>query len=341
MKILIILVLSHSLLAFDSENIREFWNEKDSKDLIDNKQDIYYQGHQGTKNYYAHFYFVKGEIEAPLFLITGLEDPVPMWFDTVLLAKKKGFRNIFIIELRGQGQSERVPGNTKKLIHVEKFHDYNIDLINAFKHISKNSQLRFDLSYFIAHSTGALIFTKTYSSIKKVIPSIFIKGASLWTPLYAVELNPLLNNTLVKPIVSLFNKVYRKYGGVFCAKSYKVKGFKDNMLTTDRDKFKRSQDIKLKYGLGSSGVSLHWVLELVESLKSIENNINDISFPTIMFKVDNDRIVSNDYQFSSDYIEIVNIKDSRHALNIERDSILIQVWEKTLSFWGLSKKSFN
>ena len=121
--------------VFDDEAVREMFSFDAAEFILSSKKDRFYQGVGGTHNYYAAIENPSGSIETPLIVVTGAEDPVPAWFRLAHHASTLGYRRIYIIEIRGQGQSQRVPGNTKRALHVRSFENYYRDFVSAIKEL--------------------------------------------------------------------------------------------------------------------------------------------------------------------------------------------------------------
>ena len=332
--LLFVILFSQSLFAISDEAIMDLWTSEKADILVNSLSQHNYTGTGNKNNYYAQFDFPEGKIDNPLFLITGLEDPVPTWFDTVLLAKKQGFRKVYIVEIRAQGESERE--GKRNIIHVDNFESYYKDLALAFYNINKRERIGKPI-YLIAHSTGALLFSNGLDKIKNSLPSLSVKAMAFWTPLFVLNISPVLNNPIVKPIISFFNNLYRKCCGLYLARSYGPKDFESNTLTHDPAKFKRSEDLKFKFKLGTKGVSLHWALESIDATKNVLEKVKRLDFPLIIFKAGKEEIVSNDYQIDKSNISVLTVPEARHALNIERDLILNSVWIKTIDFWKIAQ----
>ena len=296
------------------------------------RTDETYTGQGGLKNYYARFIVPTGTITTPLLLITGAEDPTPLWYRTVGKAIEQGFKNIYIIEIRGQGLSERVAGNDKKLIHVNDFQNYYKDFISALKHINRYKTLNAPV-YVISHSTGSMVLLNSLEKAKKEIPEFKINAMSFWAPLIRVHLSKLLDNTMAPKLVSSIEKMYRSCCGPFVYKKFKRSSFEKNKLTGNISKFNIYQDLMYKHSHGSTGFSLAWVIGVLSELRYLRSGvIKTHSIPTLNLKAEFDRVVNNDYKFSNKNLETHTIKGSKHSFNLESDLIYNNVIKKTFGF---------
>jgi len=317
----------------DREYIEKFWPSDQAQILIRNKTDRYYDGKDGTRNYYAQFSFPDNLRDNALIIVTGVEDPVPLWFDTVLKSHKRGFKFVYIIELRGQGKSERVPGNDGGLIHVNNFADYYEDFIFALKDINKKNIFNKPV-YIISHSAGSLVVGNSLGRISDEIPNLKIGAMSLWSPLVSMRVSPYINNFVVRPVLSFVEKLYQACCGILVGKKYLPGNFADNNLTTDLDKFKLSKSIRFDYSLGSSGVSLKWAIDAIRATKTFkEKNFNNLNIPTFIVKAENDRVVMNNFKYTNKDITDWIAPKAKHALNIENSIIFNEMTGRTFDFF--------
>lgn len=312
--------------------IKKFWSPDNAATLIEAKVDKYYEGVDKTKNYYAEFRFQEVQSDKVLIFVTGMSDPIPLWFDTVLKARDAGYKYVYVIELRGQGQSEKVPDNVQRLIHVESFDDYYQDLVTALKAINKENIL-LKPTYIISHSTGSVVLGNALERVSKEIPNLKIRAMSYWSPLFRVNVGWYLNNPVVKPALSLITKGYRLCCGILTAKKYGRGKFETNKLTTDKNNYELSEEIRYTYALGSNGVSLRWAIEAINATEYFrENYLNKIKIPTLLVKAEKDKIVSNHYVYENDAIKEWTVPKAEHGLHIEVDNIFNEVTTKTFNF---------
>ena len=250
-----------------SEIVERLWTKSQAQTLNSSRSDHFYTGAEQTKNFYVEFNFPENKINKPLVIVTGLEDPIPLWFDFVLKAKEFGYKKIYIVELRGQGRSQRVPGNSDQLIHVNKFSHYHEDLVAAFVDIDKKGSLSTPL-HIISHSTGSMILLQSQRKIQKEIPHLKIEKMSLWAPLVILNISPYLNNFVVRPALNFSEKLYSSCCGLLVGRKYGPCGFEGNGLTSDQNKFSLMEKIKFEFGLGSTGVSLRWGLSALQAARN-------------------------------------------------------------------------
>lgn len=309
-------------------NYIDVFKGETSRKIVSNKTDHFYVGTNKTKNYYSKFTFNSGLIRNPLVIITGLEDPAPFWFETALKAEKWGFREVYIVDLRGQGQSDRVLKGQKKLIYVEKFKDYISDVLLFFDSAFKDNTN--ERPYIISHSTGSIVIT---NALKKMRKEHIPLKMSFWTPLTRLKINRILENKFVYAIVRFIDQVSLSLGYPIVVKKYKKVEFKSNKLTTSLEKHKTSEFMRFKGGLGSDGVTLHWVLEAIKASADFREHLgSDMNIDTLVLTAGDETVVDNSYEFYNKKISVKNVIGAKHALNIETNDILNSVINITFEF---------
>lgn len=328
---IISLLSTFSALALEQKIIypNSFLTKALQEKIEQHRTDEFYNGRGGLKNYYARFTIPTGTIETPLILITGAEDPTPIWYRTVGKAMKHGFKYIYIIEIRGQGLSQRVSGNKQKLIHINDFNNYYLDFISAIKHIYQFNNVHNE-AYVISHSTGSMVLLKSLEKLKLIVPGFNIKAMSLWAPLIRVNVSKMLDNNFIINFINKIESLYRYCCGLFIYKKYNKSDFASNKLTNNLNRFNSYQDLMYNYGHGSKGVSLFWVTGLLKELR--QNGILKADIPTLNLKAEHDQIVSNHYSIQNPLLKSYIIKGSKHSFNLESDTIFNEVISKTFNF---------
>ncbi len=296
--------------------------------------DHYYSGVGDTRNYYTEINNPKNKIANPLIIITGLEDITENWWPTAQQALAFGFQRIYIVEIRGQGRSQRVPGNSNTSAHIRYFTNYTQDILLALKEIDKTSGRPEKPPFVIAHSTGTLVYTASLPKIRRHLPAWEPEKISLWTPLVRPKISPLVNNSVVKPLLRVFESLASTLGLTLLGKRFYPRPFSENKLTSDPEKHKWSEGLRYSQKLNSSGVSLRWALEVFSAADQMRtDNYKVLSQPVLIFKAENDQVVRNDWKIDHPLVEVVEIKSAQHGLHIEKDSIFQEVINRTFQFF--------
>lgn len=294
------------------------------------KTDNYYEGLGGLKNYYASFYKADNKITNPLILVVGAEDPTQTWYETVSESLKRGFQKVYLIEIRGQGLSERT--NDRKIIHVNSFDDYNHDFIAAMKDIHAKQALDQPI-FIISHSTGSTIVTNSIENLKTALPQLEIKKMAFWTPLIQLNISGLLNNIVVRPILGFVETVYSACCGILVGKKYSRKPFEENHLTNDKQKYQALIDLYKSTGQRSFGVSMRWALEAIKATKKMQKkSLPQLTIPTLNFLATDDHVVTN-FKPANPIIVSEEIEGAKHALHFEKPNVFNPLVTKTFDFF--------
>lgn len=337
----LLLFLFNSQAIGDSVSVKEFnrhspyrYSPQELKFKNSYLSDHTYRGTNKTLNYYSKVSKTDNTIENPLILVTGLEDLPENWWSTAQRALARGFKTIYIVEIRGQGHSQRVPGNTKKLSHINSFSNYINDFILFLKELKRLGEEPKAAPFIIAHSTGGLVVTSSLSRIQNEVPQFKPKKLALWTPFIRSNSSPLLDNRLTITLLSVFEKLARSFGWFIVARSFEPVNFENNQLTHDQNKFSRSEQIKYSQDLNSNGISLRWAIEVFhQAHEMLDNNYNSVQIPCLIFTAGQDDIVSNDWVINNSHINVNHLADAKHGLNIESDKILHPLLQQTLQFF--------
>ena len=319
-----------------SQTVLSLWPKDQAQILNSSRTDHWYKGVENTKNYLAEFRFASKTSRPPLILLTGLEDPPLQWFDFVLQAKDNGYGSIFIIELRGQGLSSRVKGNQSGLIHLNKFSNYYLDLEKALQKIESLGGLA-EPAHVMAHSTGALVFLKTFSKNReKAFPLNRFSKLALWTPLIQLAMSPWLDNSIVRPILDFTESTYTKCCGLLVGRNYpKDLPFENNGLTSDLPKHIRSEKLRQMLYLNSTGVSLCWGLDALRESKTLELiELPNLELETLIVQGSKDKVVSNQFAVRNQRIQKVMIDGALHGLHFEHEKYFLKATESTLHFFN-------
>ncbi len=293
-----------------------------------------YNGVGGTQNYLEVIENPENNIPNPLILITGLEDITENWWKTAEEALRRGFQKVYIIELRGQGRSQRPKNNFNKSVHISDFSFYTEDLIRAFQAIEAKVSPIGERPFVIAHSTGALVYAASLKRIKKEWPAWTPLKISFWTPLIQPDISPLLNNFLIRPMLGGLAQLSQTMNRTLLGRRFVLRDFDENKITGSRERYEWSEKIRVAEGLASSGVSLRWALEMVPvAEKLLAENYRDIEQPCLIFTAENDQVVRNDWSVDNQWIRVERLSGSAHALHLESPPIFRTAVENTFSFF--------
>lgn len=332
---MLLAVISGSCSQVLEEPFAAYTFSEDEKTFQDKYiQDLYYEGVGGTHNYYSYIAAPNNPIEHPLILVTGLEDIVENWWPTVKKALSDGYQEIYIYEIRGQGRSDRVPKNSIKAAHVEKFENYTEDFMRFLKNLDESGKTAKKRPFIIAHSTGSLVISSALPEIREKLPHWSPKKIVFWTPYIKLKVTPLLNNFVVRPLIAGIDWFASKLGILIMGKKFVIQNFEENRLTSNREFFEWSERIRRGNGWASSGVTLKWVLESMKvSNQFLKDHYQQIKVPCLIFTAENDHVVDNDWKLENSHIEVREIKGALHALHMERREIFDKAIRESFDFF--------
>jgi len=243
--------------------------------------------------------------------------------------------NVFIIDHRGQGFSQRAQQNPHKG-YVEAFDFYAQDLHTFIQSIVMPKCDK--LPYLLAHSLGCAIATRMMQCFPKTV-----NNAVLLSPMIAISSGPL-PYTLAKMVIKTgnwFNNLLSpKEPWYFLGQSnYKPTCFEKNALTHSKIRYQQFVELyqrNSKIQLG--GVTIHWLLEAIKSETNIFTDITKIDTPLVIIQAGDDTIVDNQKQndfclqlhtHSSDLStkKPIQISRARHELLFEVNDIRDQTFQ--------------
>lgn len=208
----------------------------------------------------------------------------------------RGF-NVFLLDHRGQGLSERALENTHKG-YVEKFQYYVDDLATFIDEIV-NPHCTFNgktqKPYLLAHSMGGAISARYLQDYPDSI-----QAAVLSSPMLGFNdggMPEIIAKTLIKTTAQ-FNLWFDDTPWYFFGQNdYAQKDFTGNSLMHSPLRFRLFNQIyhenpELQLG----GVTITWLTESLAALETLFAKIDKITTPTLVIQAGADKVVSNQAQ---------------------------------------------
>jgi lysophospholipase len=275
---------------------------------------------------------VKPENKKTLLIIPGQSEPALKYAETAFDLKDSGV-DIFILDHQGQGESERILAPTDKG-HVNAFEDYVSDLslfVGIVKKIKNNSE-----KLILAHSMGGAITVRFLSQQQNIF-----KKAVLIAPMMKINTKPYS-----EPMARYYSTILVKIGkGQDYAPGkgpYRPEEslFETNTVTQSRARFNISKFIFTSWPhLVVGGPTTKWVHEGLKATKDIHKI--PYKTETLLFQAGLDEIVVNDRQTNfcksrEDLCRLIYLKDAKHEILMEKDSIRSSVLAKVKDFFELS-----
>lgn len=195
--------------------------------------------------------------------------------------------NIFIIDHRGQGYSQRLLNNKHKG-YVKKFQDYVDDLALFVSNIVMKNNHK--TPYLLAHSMGGAIATRYMQDYPYAI-----KAAVLSCPMLGFNtgiLPKFIAKRLVGSLLTLNNWLGATPWYFLGQHNYKVKCFSKNMLTHSVSRYQKfvtlyTSNKRIQLG----GVTNHWLVESIKAQQTIFAHLDKLKTPITVFNASADKIV--------------------------------------------------
>jgi lysophospholipase len=211
---------------------------------------------------------------------------------------QQGF-NIFILDHRGQGLSQRMLANQQQG-YVNNFDDYAEDLhyfISDIVNVNCQTELATTKNklYLLAHSMGGAIALRYLQKHPNIIDA-----AVLSSPMIAFN-NGGLPQWLSNAVITSGDKINHWFGNspwyFFAQQDYQVDEFIDNPLTHSKIRFQRflaiyQQVPKIQLG----GVTIHWLQQAIKTTKAIFTDLNKLTTPILVIQSGADSVVDNNAQ---------------------------------------------
>jgi len=242
--------------------------------------------------------------------------------------------NIYIIDYRGQGLSQRMLSNPNKG-YVKNFDYYADDLHHFIENIVEpNCQQTLSAQkpplYLLAHSMGGAITVRYLQKYPNKLTAVVLSS-----PMIAFNNGGLpnwLSNLIIKGADKI-NQWFAKEQWYFIGqKDFQPTDFNNNPLTHSKSRFQRFMDLyqsEPKIQLG--GVTVHWLQQAIITTENIFSNLAKIKVPLLVIQSGADSVVDNDAQnkfcvqlhqlqkHSCPNGKPVVIKEANHELFIESD----------------------
>jgi len=295
---------------------------------------------QGVDNKTVHNISIKTGNDKAIVISQGRNESVLKYKEVAYDLHQQGY-DIFLIDHRGQGFSERFGGDQYRG-YVEDFKDYADDLnqyVTALQLDKKYTQ-----RYLLSHSMGGTIsalylqqFTHPFQA------SVF------FSPMFSIDFGPL-PTFMAKIIAYTSAEVCSWFTDIACyvpaGKDYLKASFKDNHLTNSQARFHSSQagfEAFPETQLGSA--TMRWVSTSINATEQVINDANKIQIPLLLLQAGSDSIVTSTGQNSffnnlnhCKFSELITIKDAEHEILLERDELRFSALTKALTFLDATAK---
>jgi len=297
---------------------------------------------------YAAFTHAKDENAECIVVVTGRSESYLKYQELTFDLHQQGF-NVFLIDHRGQGLSQRLLQNRHKG-YVENFDHYAIDLQQFINDIVNPTctdgldKLNQRKPHLLAHSMGGAIAIR----MMQLFP-LSIKSAVLTSPMIAVN-NGNIPNWLAKTIIYSGNTLdswFSDEAGYFIGqKGFSSTSFTENELTQSSIRYQHFTELyQNNETIQLGGVTTHWLAESITANKNIFAHLDKLATPILLMQAGSDTVVSNEAQdeFCQQLHQINSqscsdgkpfvIKNAFHELLFEQDQYRTPAINKALTWF--------
>jgi lysophospholipase len=296
-----------------------------------------FQGHDGTKLRFARWEPTRAPRRGTVCVFPGRGEFIEKYFEVVSDLRRRGFA-VAIHDWRGQGGSARALDNPRKG-YVRSFADYGADLTLFMRDVVLPNCPSPYIA--LAHSMGGNVLlhnaTASDSWFDRMVltaPMIAIADEKLGAPLPLVRFYAELLG---------WGPVGRLYVRGGSDRPEELRGFENNPLTSDAERFRRTQQlIEVAPHLALGSPTIAWLRAALRSCRSLMRPefALGVQVPVLFVAAGNDRIVSPPaIDTLASFMKIgarVSIAGSRHEILQERDEIRQRFWAAFDAYLGVN-----
>lgn len=323
----------NAILLTTEKTININISKKRDIDLFWNKYALFHT-FQGVDDKTINHVIIQTGNSHAIVISQGRGESVLKYKELAFELNKNGF-DIYLIDHRGQGFSERLGGDTSRG-HVEFFQDYIFDF-NTY--ISKlQLQKKYTYRYLLAHSMGGAISALYLEQYTHPFHASVFYCPMLSFDFYGFP------SYIIQKIASSSAFIGSIYSAKACyipfGKAFSFALFKKDTFTSNSERFNNFKETLQQYPqtqLGSP--TMRWLATSLQATKKIIKNAHKINIPILIFQAENDTIVSATGQnmfFNNlkkhQYNQLIKVANAKHELLIENDIFRQPTLTKTLSF---------
>jgi lysophospholipase len=283
-----------------------------------------------------------------IVVVTGRSESYLKYQELAFDLYQQGF-NVFLIDHRGQGLSQRLltnhnKGYVKDFDHyANDLHQFITDIVNPGCTNGLNG-VKQKKTHLLAHSMGGAIAIR----MMQLFP-LSVKSAVLTSPMIAVN-NGKIPNWLAKTIIYSGNKLdswFSDEANYFMGqKGFATTPFTENELTQSSVRYQHFAELyQNNKEIQLGGVTTHWLAESIVANKNIFADLDKLSTPILLMQSGKDTVVSNEaqnefcqqlYQINKQYCpdgKPFVIENALHELLFEQDQYRTPAIDKALTWF--------
>lgn len=264
--------------------------------------------------------------KANLIISNGRTESFILYTEVILNFVNQGF-NVYALDHRGQGLSERLTGDPH-LGHIDEFKQYAADLNFFIEQVVPKTQWP---SYILSHSMGSAIALDYLMNYQHHIKAM-------------VMIAPMIDIRLPAPkwlILSLTKMRLAYYDAphyILLGTPYYEEDFQDNRITHDEIRYNRYLQAYRDHPQAQLGSpSNEWLRESLEQTDSLFENIKNLTTPCLILQAEKEQIVSNKAQNAlaavSPAVTLKIIHEAQHQILLERDAVRGPAMVDALTFF--------
>jgi lysophospholipase len=297
--------------------------------LPDNADAGTFTTRDGKRIRYALFGATGRPLRGTIILLQGRNECIEKYFETIGDLQSAGF-GVATFDWRGQGGSQRLLGNPRRG-HVGRFAHYAADVEQFYQEIVL-PDCRLPL-FVLAHSTGSLVALLAAPALVNQVQRMV-----LCAPLFTISGLPFSMRS-VRRLTGFFKLVGgggMRLGG---RGHDKPPAFEGNVLTSDRNRFRRNAAIyELHPELALGSPSIGWVNAACQAAATVTDGefLAGIHIPVLFVAAGADRVVSTraieDCAQRMRSASLLTIDGARHEILQEADVYREQMLAATKTF---------
>lgn len=258
-------------------------------------------------------------------LLNGQTEFIEKYFEVIDELRARDFC-VATMDWRGQGGSMRALASPLKA-HVGDFSEYDDDLGTLLEHAAATFGDRSPIG--LAHSMGGHNLLRTlrarpHSFSRAVLSAPMIAVSTRGTPSFIARATTALMNARGASSSWVFGMDKRDPLAM---------RFEDQIVTSDRVRFRRSQEILSRSPeIRLAGPTWGWLEAAYRSMRAMRRPgyAEAIVTPTLIFGAGRDRIcltqAARDFAKRMPHGEFIEIEDAEHEILMENDSIRTRFW---------------
>ncbi len=275
---------------------------------------------KGAENLKINYLVYKAKNPIGVIAVSpGQAEAALKYIEFIYDMKDAGY-DIFVIDHRGQGTSDRMlPDSVKS--HVENFTHY-VDDFTRFVYDVVQPR-RYAKSVIVAHSMGGAIASGFLVNDPKAFSAVVLSAPM-------IEVNTKgLGYTFAGVVAKGLDLI--GYGDEYAPgqKAFSANDpFTENTLTSSEPRFNMFRDMRIDQPeLAVGGTTVQWVKTTLKFTAQLRKKNNVFQVPTLLLQAEKDAWVKANGQNeickvrSPKFCRIYLVKDSKHEILMERDSI--------------------